>query len=155
MRAPRNPQPRRPYRPLRTGPPPAGPVRSEPTDRQVFAAGRTPAIEQLLQAGKRSEHKRTVALTEKIAELVHDLRGRLNDERQAAEEKQRRQAAAEAAKAKIAELEEQLKAAREQMRGTAAPSRQVHSDQPCPECGLNFANVGVHRFRKHGVRKAG
>lgn len=128
----------------------------EPSDDEILR-GRPATVEQILAAGKRSQHKRTVALTEKIAEQIHDLRGRLQDEREAAEEKQKREAAQEAARAQIAALEEQLRAAREQLRGTPTPNTSGGSRQgdkkDCPDCGLAFANLGVHRHKKHGYRR--
>lgn len=84
-------QPRRDPQPpvARPAPPPMRSLttRSEPP---VSASGeRPPTIEQLLQAGKRSQIKGIVKLSERIAVQVNDLRGRLHDEREAAEAKRR------------------------------------------------------------------
>ncbi len=102
------------------------PIRpAEPTTPAVQGQ-RGPTIDQVLAAGKRSEFKRTVALAERIAVLVHDLRGRLTDERQAAEAKRQQDAVAEAAKIEIAELEARLKAARAKLKtgnGGTPPQR--------------------------------
>ena len=138
----------------------AATVSSLPPRREPDIAARDqrpPSLEALLAAGKRSEFKRTVALAERIAVMVHDLRGRLTDEREAAEEKRVREEQLERTKREIAELEEQLKAKREAIRAVAKPSGSpavtVQAKQNCPTCGLPFSNVGVHRARAHGWRR--
>jgi hypothetical protein len=143
-----------PPRPMTTPTVPAPPTVTlvpEPTDG--------PTLEQVLQAGKRSDLKRTVALAEKVADLLADLRGRLADERRAAEAQRKADAEREAAGAEVARLEAALRVAKAKLRGAPAQAATStagtgRSTQDCPTCGLPFSNLGVHRAKKHG-HKAG
>jgi hypothetical protein len=136
----------------------------EPTDRDIFRAGNAPTIEQILAAAKRSEFKRTIALAEKIAEQVADLRGRLNDEREAGEEARKEAAVREQARKQIAELERQLAAARAALRGgpvSPGATRSISGESvPCTEvgCARVFSRpqgLSRHLRETHGVEKAG
>lgn len=153
-------QPRPPVVPVVTAPPTV----PRPAEPDIAVRGeRGPSIESLLQAGKRSEYKRTVTLTEKIAELIHDLRSRLTDEREASEEKRQADLVREEARRKIAALEAQLQEARSQLSGKLTRpklgnvvhvSRAGSGDQSCPDCGKGgLVNVGAHRMRAHGWRR--
>lgn len=117
------------------------------------------SLEGLLRAGKQSAFQRTVKLTEKIAVELNDLRGRLADEREAAIAKEQAQAKQQQIRQEIEDLERQLKEKREQLRGNPMPDTPGGSKQGekehCPECGLPFVNVGAHRAKAHGYRKAG
>jgi uncharacterized C2H2 Zn-finger protein len=158
--APRPASPR--VAPTRTVPQPvARIVQPEPSDREVFSGQRGPTIEQILQAGKRSSSKRTVALTEKIAVQINDLRGRLHDEREASEEARKAEAARTEAKSKIAELEKQLAEARKALRTGSAVSpgstRSISGERiPCTETGCDQTftredNRTRHLSRAHGI----
>lgn len=116
-------------------------------------------IMALLRAGKASDYKRSRALAEKIAVLVHDLRGRLADERQVMVEAQRCDAEQAKTRAKIAELEAELARQRTSLRPSkpkakAAAKAAVPQSQ-CPDCPTTTetpAALGSHRYHKHGYR---
>jgi hypothetical protein len=71
--------------PLSRPPLAAAPPVPEPEISPPAAQG--PTADELLRAGMRSQIPRTVKLAEKIALMVHDSRGRVADERRAAEER--------------------------------------------------------------------
>lgn len=151
---------------------PPGRVAAQPTvhpEPGIAVRGeRPPPLELLLQAGQRSSIARTVALTEKIALLLHDLRGRLTDERQSAEEKARRVEEEQAARADVARLTAELEAAKAKLRGRTPPRTSTPSpatppanrgavrgaliDCPAEGCGRSFdtpQGAAAHRRRAH------
>lgn len=126
-------------------------------------AAEAPSFEQLVAAGRRSSLRRTVTLAEKIAAELEDLRGRLDQERRAAEEKRQRDAERAAALAEIAKLEKQLAAAKERLKsrrhelGLGGGERAGVGGHSCPDCPEVFETaqrLGVHRRWKHNYRKA-
>lgn len=124
----------------------------------IVAAAAAPTVDQLIAAAKRSKMKRTVGLAEKIETLAADLRARLAEERKASEEERRREAAAEATRAEIAELERKLAAARAKLPARIKHRGEELSAAPtaCPDCEFTGSPVavGVHRARKHGYRSS-
>lgn len=121
-------------------------------------------IEALLREGKDSSHKNIVSLTERIAVMVADLRGRLQDERIARVERERQAAEKVAARREVAELEKALAAAKAKLRGRTPPSQSTNVpgvtaspvEYVCPECPDTFGTAqgrGAHRAHKHGYRR--
>ena len=132
-----------------------------PTPRVFDPAARDlpPTVEQVLTAAARSGRKRTVTAGEKITTLIGDLRGRLADERVAAEQARVDAHVREQIRAEIARAEEQLAAAKAKLHGPArTPPGENSGEHPCPDCGKTFATaqaIGVHRAKAHGYRVAG
>lgn len=112
-----------------------------------------PTLDQLVDAGRRSGSQRVNALAEKIAALGGELRGKLAAERAAAEAKRAALVEKETAKREVQRLERLLVEARAKVRGSKPSAAKAVSSprvlQPCPECGHEFANLGVHRSRAH------
>lgn len=108
-------------------------------------------IEYTLRAGKRSQYKRTVTLAEKIAVMIVDLRGRLADEREHFEQQRKAEEEREAARRRVAELEQQLAAEKAKLQPKRKPRN--GKKEPCPHgCG-SFLNLGVHKAHKHPEAK--
>jgi hypothetical protein len=120
-----------------------------------------PTIDQILAAGRRSQFKRTVALAEKIAAELRDLRGRLVEERAIAEADRAQAEARAKALAEIAELEKKLAAAKAKLKDTRHAAGLPGGERTagagaCPDCGELFdtaQRLGVHRRWKHDYRK--
>lgn len=130
----------------------------------------------LLQAGKNSEYKRTVALATKIEGLLVTLSASVEAETEAREEREAELARTREARQRVARLEAELREAREALGSNtkrkprtvmagpvATPSRTAteYARTPdggyiCPECGDTKGSpqgIGAHRARKHGYRK--
>jgi hypothetical protein len=150
------------YRATRSATPvaPLHPVQPRAAAAAV-AAGADATIDAVLAAGKRSPFKRTVALSDKIARELDDLRGRLGDQRQAVEQRRRADAARAKALTEIAELEKQLAAAKAKLKQTrheaGLPGGERSTGQrQCPDCDQSFETsqrLGVHRRWNHGYRR--
>ena len=140
---------------------PLAPLHSLQPRAAAAAATAEPTIDAVLAAGKRSPFKRTVALSDKIARELDDLRGRLGDERQAAEQRRRADAARAKALTEIAQLETQLAAAKAKLKQTrheaGLPGGERRAGQrQCPDCDQSFETaqrLGVHRRWNHGYRR--
>jgi hypothetical protein len=124
----------------------------------------TMSIDQLLGEGRKSVHKRTVALAEKVIEQVDDLRNRLAAEQQAERDRAELDNARAKAREEVDALEAKLAKARSKLKGmTHTPelgvpvprkrTRDHLEPEPCPDCGESFAGaagVAAHRVSKHG-----
>jgi len=146
------PEPAPPVTPLReplSRPPlAAAPPVPEPQISPPAAQG--PTADELLKAGMRSQIPRTVKLAEKIALMVHDLCGRVADERRAAEECCKAEEEKAQARADVERLTREPAAATARLQGktsgapaAAAPNegldrRGRHINRTpanCPDCG--------------------
>jgi hypothetical protein len=146
------PEPAPPVTPLRDPLPrpplAAAPPAPEPQISPPAAQG--PTADELPKAGMRSQIPRTVKLAEKIALMVHDLRGRVADERRAGEERRKAEEAKAQARADVERLTRELAAATARLQGktpaapaAAAPNegldrRGRHINRipaNCPDCG--------------------
>jgi hypothetical protein len=123
-----------------------------------------PTAEQLIAAGKRSESKRIVALSDRIAEQLSDLGARLRQERQDSEERRKHAEAQQKARAEIERLERELAAARALVKGRTPPSTvssRAHPptygeypcpDEQCPKVATTAQGLSAHRRSAHGYR---
>jgi hypothetical protein len=129
--------------PLAAAPPVPEPQISPP-------ATQGPTADELPKAGMRSQIQRTVKLAEKIALMVHDLRGRVADERRAAEKHHKAEEVKAQASAEVERLTREPAAATVRLQGktsgapsAAAPNeghdrRGRHINRTpanCPDCG--------------------
>jgi hypothetical protein len=141
------------------------PAHHTPVNVTAVAPTHTPAatvssVDALLAAGRTSQLKRTVAFTEKITLLLHELGDRLDREHAAAQAKAQADQARAHALAEIARLEKQLAAAKAKLKtarhlaGLPGGERQA-GDRACPDCTATFETaqrLGVHRRWHHGYR---
>jgi hypothetical protein len=144
-------------------PPPTRPTPSPAPARPTLTANtNAPTVDQILAAGRRSTHKRTLGLVAKIEGLTADLRARLRDERAAAETKAREDAVKEQVRAEVTALEAQLAAARAKLRGDRTPpsakSTPASGDVSCDQadCTRSFVTkqaLAMHKWRAHDLRK--
>jgi hypothetical protein len=113
------PEPAPPVTPLRdplSRPPmAAAPPVPEPEISACVAQG--PTADELPRAGMRSQIPRTVKLAEKIALMVHDLRGRVADERRAGEERHNAEEEKAQARADVERLTREPAAATARLQG--------------------------------------
>lgn len=123
--------------------------------------GTSTSIDQLVAAGRRSSTKRIATLANRIHGLAAQLHTALEVERGHAEIARQ-----------IARLERELAAAKASLKTKTTATHKPPSPPPpvkrdslgrrvpaeratqiCPDCGQSFANLGVHRARRHGYRK--
>ncbi len=129
--------------------------RPVPAPPRVVTTGAPPTVEQLIDAGRRSENKRISALADKVAGSAAELRALLREEQATAEIRR-----------EIADLEQKLATAKAKLRGTAkpvkasvkaaaAPAPAAAEKVKCPSCNdeVSARGLGPHRAKKHGYRR--